>query len=128
MKTHYIEKWAKCNFMSSSLRTPEFSRFANDFKKTMTEQLAGTGMEIVSFGIGHFCISGFVRKENKYIYFSISDVRYAKNDWLNNVLFRTAKNDHDFKGGRNRFCKLLECGEKFDELLSSNLDWPSSIE
>lgn len=127
MKTDFIEKWTKCEFVSSSTRTPEFSRFSRDFRKAIDRQLKSIDAEIAAFNIGHFYISGFARKNDRYIYFSISDVRDFKNDWFNHVLFRTARDSQDFRGGQNRYCKLLECGKKFDELFSSDFYWPSSI-
>ncbi len=44
--------------------------------------------------------------ENKYVYISISDVRYFSNDWYNHILIRTAKNEVDYKGGFNHYTTL----------------------
>jgi hypothetical protein len=68
---------------------------------------------LVSFSIGHFEISFFVEslKTKKMAYASISDVRFFKNSWFDNVLIRTAKSKVDYTGGSNNYCKLEEIND-----------------
>jgi hypothetical protein len=44
-------------------------------------------------------------------YASISDVRFFKNSWFDNVLIRTAKSKVDYTGGSNNYCKLEEIND-----------------
>jgi len=46
-------------------------------------------------------VSGFIEKNGKYVYLSISDSGLGKP-----ILFRTAKNEKDYTGGSNNFANL----------------------
>ena len=98
----------------------------NDYKTFQTKYinyLKDIGKEnnwsLIKVNKNHYCFSAFIKggTENKYVYISISDVRYFNNDWYNHILVRTAKNEVDYKGGFNHYTTLdkLEC--KICELL-----------
>ena len=53
--------------------------------------------------------SALVVKDGKFIYVSISDVRYW--DWYNDVLIRTMAHDKDWHGGSNNRCAFNEIGD-----------------
>ena len=59
----------------------------------------------------------FKSAENKCVYVSISDVRFFTNEWYNNILIRTAKNEQDYYGGFNHRTTLNELEMKAMELL-----------
>lgn len=109
------KKWLTHEFQSSSVKTPEFKSFANDFIKDL-KSLA-TGYEFVNVSKGHFYVSGFLKKADKYVYFSISDVRFFRNEWYKNILIRTAKNDKDYTGGVNNSTDLENFKKRVDSLL-----------
>lgn len=50
------------------------------------------------------------------VYFRISDVRFFKNEWIDEILVRAAYNEKDYKGGRNNFCRLEDIGKYFNTL------------
>ena len=55
----------------------------------------------------HYCMSAFIKdSNNRFIYLSISDVRFFKNEWCNNVLIRTASDEKDYHGGSNHYTTL----------------------
>lgn len=61
--------------------------------------------------------NGFVEVDSpRYIYFSIPDERHST-DIHKKVMFRTAKNEHDFTGGRNHFFDLETATE--DQIVRS---------
>ena len=111
-----IEKWLGNIFESSSGLTPEFSSFSRDFKKHL-KSIAGIDYELY-FSRGHFYMSGFFRnkRNDKFAYFSSSDVRYSPDNWFNNILVREAKGEKDYTGGSNNFCKLPELRENIERL------------
>ena len=108
------KKWLNHEFQSSSVKTPEFKSFSNDFIKDL-KSLA-QGYEFVNVNKGHFYVSGFIKKDDKYAYFSISDVRYFKNEWYNHIMIRTAKSDKDYTGGNNNYTNLENFNKKIDSL------------
>jgi hypothetical protein len=56
--------------------------------------------ELHGFHGGYCESSGFVEKDGKFVYISISDLRFWKN-WAENVLIRTAAHEKDYHGGPN---------------------------
>ena len=64
--------------------------------------------EITKVCKGHYEFSLFIKDCNgNYVYLSISDVRFWKNEWYNNILVRTAADDNDYHGGSNYYTNLL---------------------
>ena len=72
---------------------------------------------LIGFKPNHYDFSGFIYKDNKYVYVSHSINRYnidAYNSYVdfddnsvtNGVLYRTAENDHDYRGGKNNFTSI----------------------
>lgn len=91
---------------------PIWVQFVRDFRSDLKRMLKGSGMELFLHN-NHYFLSGFLFDdlENKWFYFSTSDVRYFPNEWHNSVLVRTAKNANDYSGGVNNFCKFSELVE-----------------
>ena len=71
-------------------------------KSTVKKALKTAGFENIKISNGHYYFSGFATKNEKVIYFSISDVRHG---WDERVLIRTAKDYRDFTGGGNNFAE-----------------------
>ena len=104
MLSAYIEKFKKVPFESSCYETPQFKAFFNGFKKSLKADLEGSGIELANISKGHFTISGFLKRGEKFVYFSVRDVRDY--DWHRQVLYRTAKSNKDYTGGQNRYCSF----------------------
>ena len=87
-----------------------------NFLKTICQS---NNWKLIKVNKNHYCFSAFIKggTENKYVYISISDVRYFNNDWYNHILIRTAKNEVDYKGGFNHFTTLEKLEGKICELL-----------
>lgn len=113
----YVEKFKNVAFESSCYETPEFKAFFNGFKKSLKAELAGSGMELAEISKGHFEISGFLKKGEKFVYFSVRDVRSY--DWHRQVLYRTAKSVKDYTGGQNHFCSFGGLVKSCERLLES---------
>jgi len=70
-----------------------------------------------SFKASHFYTSGFIKIWDKYVYVSISDVRYFKDGWKNDILYRTATDTQDYTGWSNHSSKLENLETNINELL-----------
>jgi len=112
-----IKDWLDWEFSSGGTTGEDFKRFARDFRKSIKEKLPERA-ELVNWNNGHYYVSGFVKRENKYVYFSISDVRFFKDDWYGHILIRTAENDKDYTGGSNCFILLESFTREVDKLLN----------
>lgn len=118
MKTQKLKstKWTSHQFESSSVKTPEFKQFARDFISDI--KALAEGYELVEKNVGHFYVSGFLKKDDKVIYFSCSDVRFFKNDWNSYLMIRTAKDVKDYTGGTNHYTTLTHLKASADRLLN----------
>jgi hypothetical protein len=91
-------------FESASYRTPQYLTWHRTLKrefKKFLESLKCTDIQISK--PNHFDGSGFFRAPSGQIfYFSVSDLRWAKN----NMLVRTAKGFSDYTGGHNQYASL----------------------
>ena len=96
-------------FSSGSTKGEDFKRFARLFRNHI-KKVIPVGSKLVEFNVGHYYISGFVEKNSKFVYFSISDVRFFPEEWHDNILIRTAKYEKDYRGGSNGYTTL----ENFD--------------
>jgi len=96
-------------FESSSGTTPEFMVFYRTFKKELTVELLKRGCTNIQINKGHFYCSGFFTYPSGQVYyFSIPDVRDF-NESLNrdgSMLYRTAKDYKDFRGGHNQYVRF----------------------
>lgn len=111
-----MEKWVDNDFVSSSVKTDEFKSFSRDFIKKVKKTLGNE--YVVNLSPGHFYVSGFITKDgDKFVYLSISDVRHFKDEWLNHILVRSAKNDRDYTGGANGYSTLDNLKTSVEKLL-----------
>ena len=92
----------------------------------MKETCKEIGFELKDFNKNHYDFSAVLQnKKNKlYYYISISDVRWCNNEWANRLLYRTMKNEKDWTGGTNYYCKLVDLAEK---LISLNKNYEKCI-
>lgn len=74
-------------------------------RSIVRKALRDAKFEGIQISNGYYYFSGFARKNNKKIYFSISDVRH-QGVVEERVLIRTARDYEDYTGGSNNFCGL----------------------
>ena len=88
------------------LDNDNFNKFFKDYIFYLKSIFKKNNIEIVKKNKGFYYFSLFLKKNDKYIYFCISDVRFFKNEWFNNILIRICKNENDFKGSQNHYTNL----------------------
>ncbi len=120
-------KLLKKGFESSCSTTPEFASFFRTFKKEFTKELQSIGATEIEFSRGHFHLTGFFRVDGQLWYFSLSDVRGMDyglanhpESCMNKLLYRTAKHNKDWTGGRNRYA-TIETG------MAQNICWSFKV-
>lgn len=113
-----LEKYIDYEFSSGCYTGDDYKSFQTkyiNFLRTICKQ---NHWQLVNVGRNHYCFSAFIKSaENKCVYVSISDVRFFTNEWYNNILIRTAKNEQDYYGGFNHRTTLKELEMKAMELL-----------
>lgn len=101
--------WPFVNYVFSSgvYSGDDFKSFNIKYKNAI-RKLLPNGYEIHSWNKGHYDCSAVIKDNvGRYIYMSISDVRYFINNWIDNILIRTMKHEKDWTGGGNHYTDLI---------------------
>ena len=109
-----IEDWG-------GVTSPSYKTFEKKYRNYLKKVCKNHGWELVKFSPNHYCFSCFIKKDDKYVYMSVSDVRYFSKEWYNNILVRTAKSDHDYTGGSNNYTDLDGLEKNVKRLFERNL-------
>lgn len=99
----------------------EAKSFARHLKATIKTIAQEQNFELVSYGVGHYYIYGFLKKEDKFIYFSRDIERYEQpidleKSGVFGFLVRTAKHEKDYTGGCNNYCGLSDFGNLINRI------------
>lgn len=113
-----LEKYIDYEFSSGCYTGDDYKSFQTKYINFLRSICKQNHWHLVNVGRNHYCFSAFIKSaENKCVYVSISDVRFFTNEWYNNILIRTAKNEQDYYGGFNHRTTLKELEMKAMELL-----------
>lgn len=102
--------------------SPEAKQFTKDLKRRLSLNAKNRNMEVVNFKEGHYYISGFIKKNDKYVYFTYNFPRHGMeinlydNGCWGGFLVRTAENEKDYNGGHNNFCNILQIFDTAERL------------
>lgn len=113
-----LEKYIDYEFSSGCYTGDDYKSFQTKYINFLRSICKQNHWQLVNVGRNHYCFSAFIKSaENRCVYVSISDVRFFTNEWYNNILIRTAKNEQDYYGGFNHRTTLKELDMKAMELL-----------
>lgn len=123
----FKSKWdgeSLCSGVGNSKATASFCR---GFKNMLTRELTPYGIEVVTFKQGYGDCSGFLKKDDKYIYIAYHyPMAMAKVDFsevgVHGVLYRTARSERDYSGGTNNFSSIEKLPRNILEMFD-NYDW-----
>lgn len=103
---------------SGSFMSREATSFCTAFKNMLKRGLNPYGVEIVNFIRGHYYLSGFLRKDDVFIYINFNIPRgnrhavdFQSKCFSDKVLYRYAKDERDYLGEHNRFTSIEELPE-----------------
>lgn len=114
-----LKKYINYKFSTGCYTGEDYKSFQTKYINYLKSMCKENNWQLINVGKNHYCFSAFIKGgiENKYVYISISDVRYFANKWYNHILVRTAKNEVDYKGGFNNFVTLENLESKVASLL-----------
>lgn len=95
----------------------DYKSFQTKYRNFLKKLCKENGYELVKFNPNHYNFSCFVKGNDKFVYISISDVRYFKKEWFNNILIRSAKHEKDYTGGSNQYTSLPCLEAKIQSML-----------
>ena len=103
-----LQKYLNYEFSSGCYTGEDYKVFQTKYINYLKAICRNNRWKLVNVGKNHYCFSAFIKggTENKYVYISISDVRYFSNEWYKHILIRTAKNEVDYHGGFNQYASL----------------------
>jgi hypothetical protein len=105
-KLQELEKYLDYKFSTGCDTGEDYKQFERKYINYLKSLCKENGWELVNVCKNHYQFSAFFKCENKYIYMSISDVRFWNNEWYNHILFRTAEHERDYYGGQNLYTTL----------------------
>ena len=127
---NFIKKWHGRTLEDwGSVVSPEYHSFQVSFFNAMRKIAKGIGAEVVKPSYGHYDMSGFIKRGDKYVYFSYSHCGNRTQVLLKDtslyygasspLLIRTAENEKDYHGGSNNYAAFEVCEEMIDKLLNT---------
>lgn len=102
-----IEKYRNFEFSTGCATGKDYITFQTKYRNALKKMCDTYGWELVKFMKGHYEFSAFIKnEEDKYVYLSISDVRFFPNKWQDHILIRKADSPTDYIGGANFYSDL----------------------
>lgn len=99
-------------------------KFVKTYRSYIKNHLKRTNLTLLPKDSHPYCeCTGFITDGNGYfVYFSSGDYRWnlhgkRGDDWNNNVLIRGCKDEKDFHGFDNYYCKLCEIPEMATKII-----------
>ena len=108
----------------------EFHSFQVSFINAMKKIATSVGGEVVNAHKGHYDVSGFIKRGDKFVYFNYSNAIgiggrthiILKNDidrgYHRPLLIRGARHERDYSGFTNNFASFDRCEILIDRLLN----------
>lgn len=115
-KLNELQKYLNYEFSTDCYTDNDYKSFQTKYINYLKNVCTENNWELVRTMKNHYTFSVFIKSKEKYVYLSISDVRFNPNNWWYCVLIRTAQNDNDFTGGQNNFTDLPKLTNKIKYL------------
>ena len=112
-----LEKYKNYEFSSSCYTCEDYKSFERKYINYLKSICRENEWVFVKANKNHYSFSAFLLIKNQYVYLSISDVRFFRNEWYTNILIRKAKTENDYTGERNHYSKLPNLKESILSLL-----------
>lgn len=119
LNTWYDKEIEDCGEITSQ----DYKKFQKSYKSVLKDIGKDIDFELYSFHPNHYEFSAVMKSNltNQFYYISISDVRYWRSEWANNILYRTMEHDKDWSGGSNHYSTLEELGKNLLNLDNQKL-------
>ena len=111
-----LQPFVDYTFSSGCYAGDDFQSFNTKYRNAIKKMLPD-GYQIHSWHKNHYECSAVIKdSEGRFIYMSISDVRYWPNEWVNDILIRTMQHDKDWHGGPNHRTDLINFSKDIQKL------------
>ena len=113
-----LENYKDYEFSTGVFTGKDYLSFQTKYINYLKSMCKEKGWELVNVGRNHYCFSCFIKNDKKYIYLSISDVRFS-NGWYYNLLIRTALHEKDYHGGQNCYTTLRNLSSYVEDMFNN---------
>lgn len=108
-KLQDLQKYLDFEFSTGCYTGEDYKTFQRKYINYLRSICKTCEWTLVNIGRNHYSFSAFIRNQiGQHVYFSISDVRFWRNEWYTNILIRTAKSETDYHGGTNYYTSLTD--------------------
>ena len=96
-KLHELEKYLTHEFSTGCYTGEDYLSFQRKYINYLRALCKKRNWTLVNVGKNHYCFTTFIKTDyDLYVYISIPDVRFWKNEWYNHILIREAKDEKDY--------------------------------
>ena len=116
-----LQPWWDHEFSSGGTTGPDYKEFQAAYGRWLRKALKGYRVTVLG---NHYEFSAVVTKKgeggspDRFVYLSISDVRFFPREWAQHVLVRTMAHEKDWTGGPNTYCGVNGIPERVGELMA----------
>lgn len=120
-----LQKYLNHEFSSGPYTGSDYNSFQASYGRWLKKLLQGYDVEIHK---GHYELSaaitrkGATEDKNRYVYISISDVRFFPLRWVDDILVRQMRYAKDWTGCRNHYATMKDLKTMVDELMDKPLE------
>ena len=121
-----LKKWMGYRFSSGGVTGEDYNQFQREMRADLKKQAKAVGLEVIAFRKNHYEFSAVLKNPltGKYVYVSISDVRFWQDEWTYHTLYRRMKHEKDWAGEGNHFGAWEQIGTLAAELAASTTQPP----
>lgn len=109
-----VASYRNYEFSSGSFAGSDYIAFEKQCRSELKKMCKEHGFNLHQFSKGHYEWSAVLEKDGRFVYVSMSDVRFSGN-WYESVLVRTMAHDKDWRGGHNNYASwdnLMDMAER----------------
>lgn len=124
-KLQDLQKYLDYEFSTGSYTGEDYKTFQMKYINYLRSVCKDNDWTLVNVIRGHYEFSAFIRNQTgRYVYFSISDVRFWRNEWYSRILIRTAESETDYHGGGNYHTRLPDLVSNVTSLFKHGCIYP----
>lgn len=103
-----VKKWSSHHFSTGVYPGEDYKKFQKEARTALKELADAAGYILYRFLPNNYQFSAILQEHETgaYAYVSISDVRFFRNEWATNILYRQMRDEYDWHGGANHYCTL----------------------
>ena len=88
MRIQELQKYLHYEFSTGYETGEDYKTFERKYISYLKRICKQNNWAFIKANKNHYCFSAFIKVNGRYIYLSISDVRYFENEWHKNILIR----------------------------------------